>query len=89
MDLEMHIRDDKKLVEIWLNSEEKRDTQLREKLKDVYAQFREKKYLVAVYESGEGDLYQGTLDLLRYNKRRSAEREVQKAKRPRVADRER
>lgn len=89
MDLEMHIRDDKKLVEIWLNSEEKRDTQLRERLKDVYAQFKAQKYLVAVYESGEGDLYQGTLDLLRYNKRRSAEREVQKAKRPRVADRER
>lgn len=89
MGLEMHIRDDKKLVEIWLNSEERKDAQLREGLKDVYAQFKAQKYLVAVYESGEGDLYQGTLDLLRYNKRRSAEREVQKAKRPRVADRER
>lgn len=89
MGLELHIWDDKKLVEIWLNSEERKDTQLREELKDVYARCREKKYLVAVYESGEGDLYQGTLDLLRYNKRRSAEREVQKAKRPRVADRER
>lgn len=89
MGLEMHIRDDKKLVEIWLNSEEKKDDHLREGLKDVYAQFKAQKYLVAVYESGEGDLYQDTLDLLRYNKRRSAEREVQKAKRPRVADRER
>lgn len=61
MGLELHIWDDKKLVEIWLNSEEKKDDHLREGLKDVYAQFKAQKYLVAVYESGEGDLYQGTL----------------------------
>lgn len=89
MALEMHIRDDKKLVEIWLNNAEKTDARLREDLKSVYDQFREKKYLVAVYESGAGDLYQSTLDLLRHNKRRSAERELEKAKRQRDADWER
>lgn len=85
----MHVRDDKKLVEIWLTRAEKQDAQLREGLKDVYARCREKKYLVAVYESGEGDLFQSTLDLLAYNKRRSAELEVQRAKRPRAAEWER
>lgn len=87
--MEMHVRDDKKLVEIWLTRAEKQDAQLREGLKDVYTRCREKKYLVAVYESGEGDLYQSTLDLLAYNKRRSAELEVQRAKRQRAAERER
>lgn len=85
----MHVRDDKKLVEIWLTRAEKQDAQLREGLKDVYDRCREKKYLVAVYESGEGDLYQSTLDLLAYNKRRSAELEVQRAKRQRAAEWER
>ena len=78
--LEMNIRDDKKLVEIWLTNAEKKDLALRESLKSVYAKYKKKNYLVAVFESGEKDLYQGTLDLLAYNKRRCAEIEVQREK---------
>lgn len=76
----MHINDEKKRVEIWLSNAEKKDTELRAGLKELYVQYKRKNYLVAVFESGEKDLYQGTLDLLAYNKRRSAELEVQKAK---------
>lgn len=78
--MEMNVRDEKKLVEIWLTNAEKKDPELRESMKDIYDKFKKKKYLVAVFESGEKDLYQGTLDLLAYNKRRCAELEVQKAK---------
>ena len=78
--MEMNVRDDKQLVEIWLTNAEKKDLALREGLKDIYDKYKKKKYLVAVFESGEKDLYQGTLDLLAYNKRRCAELEVQKEK---------
>ena len=87
--MEMNVHDDKKLVEIWLTNAEKKDPVLREKLKDVYAEYKKKKYLVVVFESGEKDLYQGTLDLLAYNKRRCAELEIQWEKKQRTAAAER
>ena len=79
--MEMNVRDDKQLVEIWLTKAEKNDTVLRESLKPIYAKYKKKKYMVVVFESGEKDLYRGTLDLLAYNKRRTAELEVQREKR--------
>jgi len=83
--LEMTVKDDKQLVEIWLTNAEKKDPGLREGLKDIYDKYKKKKYLVAVFESGEKNLYQGTLDLLAYNKRRCAELEVQREKKLRTA----
>ena len=87
--MEMNVRDDKQLVEIWLTNAEKKDLALREGLKDIYDKYEKKKYLVAVFESGEKDLYQGTLDLLAYNKRRCAELEVRREKKQRTASAER
>lgn len=78
--MEIHVRDDRHLVEVWLNNAEKNDTSLREGLKRLYAEYKKKKYLVAVFESGEGDLYQSTLELLSYNKKRCAEIEVNREK---------
>lgn len=83
--LEINVKDEKRMVEIWLSNAEKRNPVLRESLKDIYDKFKKKKYLVAVFESGEKDLYQGTLDLLDYNKRRCAELEVQREKKQRRA----
>lgn len=83
--MEINVKDEKRMVEIWLSNAEKRDPVLRESLKDIYDKFKKKKYLVAVFESGEKDLYQGTLDLLAYNKRRCAELEVQREKKQRWA----
>ena len=87
--MEMNVRDDKQLVEIWLTNAEKKDLALREGLKDIYDMYKKKKYLVAVFESGEKELYRGTLDLLSYNKRRFAELEVQREKKQRTAAAER
>ena len=83
--MEINVKDEKRMVEIWLSNAEKRDPVLRESLKDIYDKFKKKKYLVAVFESGEKDLYQGTLELLAYNKRRCAELEVQREKKQRRA----
>ena len=83
--MEINVKDEKRMVEIWLSNAEKRDPVLRESLKDIYDKFKKKKYLVAVFESGEKVIYQGTLDLLAYNKRRCAELEVQREKKQRRA----
>ena len=52
--MEMNVRDDQKLVEIWLTNAEKIDPVLREGLKEIYAKYKTKKYMVAVFESGKG-----------------------------------
>ena len=65
---------DSKTVEIWLTKAEHADTTFRESLKPLYKQYHDQKYLVAVFLSGENDLYEGTRDLLLYNRRRTAEK---------------
>ena len=78
--MRMEVREQSKIVELWLTKEEKNDPVLRESLKPIYQQYKDQKYLVAVFLSGEDDLYQQTLDLLLYNRRRLAEKEVQAEK---------
>lgn len=87
--VEMNVRDEQKTVDIWLSNAEKNDPAIRHSLEDIYREYQQKKYLVAVFESGSQDLYQNTLDLLRYNRRRSAEREVLREKKQRSTGRER
>ena len=74
--MEMKVLHDTRDVEIWLTKAEKNDARLRQQLQPVYAGWKQKGYFVTVFESGEKDLYQGTLDLLAYNKKRIPEREV-------------
>ena len=70
--MHMHVQKERKLVELWLTRTEKNDTAFQESLKPIY--------LIAVFLSGESDLYQQTRDLLLYNRRRLAEQEVQARK---------
>ena len=83
--MELKVNDNTKIVEVWMTNAEKNDPVIRENLKPLYAEYKKKKYFVAVFESGEKDLYQGTLDLLAYNKRRCAELEVQREKKKRAS----
>ena len=76
----MEIRERNKIVELWLTREERDDSAFRESLKPIYQQYKDQNYLVAVFLSGEEDLYQQTRDLLLYNRRRLAEKEVQAEK---------
>ena len=87
--MEMNVKDDRKLVEIWLTNAEKIDPVLREGLQEIYAKYKVKKYMMAVFESGTGDLYENTLALLRFNRRRSAEKAVQLEKKQQTVDMER
>ena len=83
--MHMEIRDESKTVELWLTREERDDLAFRESLKPMYQKYKEQKYLVAVFLSGEEELYQQTRDLLLYNQRRQAEKEVQEQKQGRQA----
>lgn len=76
--MEINVRDDKRIVEVWLTREEQGNQALREKLRPLYQQYRTKKYTVAVFLSGTQDLAEETSALLRYNRRRSAELEVKR-----------
>lgn len=78
--MHMHVNENSKIVELWLTRAEKEDAAVQESLKPIYQQYKEQKYLVAVFLSGEEELYPQTRDLLLYNRRRSAEKEVQKQK---------
>ena len=78
--MEMKVREDQKIVEIWLTKEEQNDPVIQEQLRALYPHYTEKKYLVAVFQSGEEDLFEQTSGLLCYNRRRWAEKEAQKQK---------
>ena len=78
--MHMVVDEKKKIAALWLTNAEKNDSAFRESLKPLYEQYREQNYLVAVYLSGEQDLYENTHDLLLYNRRRSAEQEVRAEK---------
>jgi hypothetical protein len=77
----MNVSDESKIVEIWLTNAEKNDPALKVDLQGIYDKYNKQKYTIAVFQSGDRDLYQSTLDLLSYNKRRVAELEVQREKR--------
>jgi len=78
--LEINVNNESKIVEIWLTNAEKVDAALRERLKPLYREYRAKKYLVAVFESGEGDLFEGTRDLLLHNREALTKRELAEEK---------
>ena len=67
--MEIIVQEEKKIVEVWLTKEEKTDAKLRESLKPLYKKYHVQKYMVAVFLSGNGDLEQGTRDLLIHNKK--------------------
>ena len=74
------MRDDMKLVTVWLTRAEQEDSALRERLKEVYAEYKAKKYMVAQFHSGTEDLYEGTRDLLIFNRKRIEEIALQREK---------
>ena len=79
--MELNVRDDRKIVEVWLTNEEQRDEALQARLNPLCQAYKAKKYTVAVFLSGSEDLAQRTSDLLCYNRKRLARLEVERARR--------
>lgn len=80
MRLQIDVFDNQKIVAVWLTKAERNDERVREKLRELRAEYKPKKYTVCEYHSGDGDLKTSVLDLLEYNKLRSAEREIEQEK---------
>ena len=71
--MEVRVHDDMKLVEIWLTRQEQVDDAIREQLRRMYQDYKSRKYMVAQFHSGGGDLYAFTRDLLIFNRKRIEE----------------
>ena len=78
--MEIERDETKKIISIWLTKAESQDEDLQRRLKTMYPKWKQEKYLVAVYHSGKEDLFESTLALLAYNKKRCAELAVKRAK---------
>ncbi len=75
--MRIDVKDERKIVSIWLSSEEKNDPAIKQSLKSIYKEFKEKKYTVAVFKSGDRDLAEYTSDLVCYNRKKMAKIEAQ------------
>ena len=75
--MEITMNEEKKTVSVWLTNADQKDPVLREQLKAFYKDCKAKGILAVEYQSGTGDLYQNTLALLSYNRKRSAEKASQ------------
>ena len=74
--MEINYLKDIKRCEIWLTREEVGDGVLKSSLAPICAGNRDKGIMTVIYESGKGDLYTTMVELLRYNRKRSAEKEA-------------
>lgn len=78
--MEVKVHREAKQVEVWLAHQEKDRPEIRQRLQELYRMGKEKRYLVAIFLSGEADLYGQTRDLLCENQKRLAARQVQMQK---------
>ena len=78
--MEINKHEDLGLVDIWLSREDQTSQEVQDRLRELYRRCKEEKYTVAVFCSGQQDLAEETSALLLYNRRRSAERAVQREK---------
>ena len=83
--MELNVRNESKIVEIWLTKAEKQDAQLQKELKLVYESFCEVGYTVATFLAGDQDLADTTSDLVCYNRKRIAQLEVEREKKQGLA----
>lgn len=74
------VHDDMKLVEIWLTKAESDDDVFRRKLEPIFAEYKKKKYRVAVFSSGKGDMLELTKDLLKHTLEVNAKKELEAEK---------
>ena len=69
--------DSEKLVEVWLTNAESQDNVLKESLRPLFNESKQKKYRVVVFTSGKGDMQTLTKDLLKHTVENKARREVE------------
>ena len=78
--MQVEVHEKKKLVCIWLTHADSENSALNEKVRLLCSHFNMNKYTVAVFHSGKQSLRELTSDLLKYNRKLFAEREVKAEK---------
>ena len=78
--MELHANRALGFMEVWLTNDDQKNEALLAWLKSQYPIWNSQKLKPVLYRSGHEDLYENTLALLRYNRRRSAERELEQEK---------
>lgn len=78
MQVEMHA--EKKLVCVWLSHADENDPFVQERLSVLYRMCGQQKLRPAVFYSGQDNLQEQILDLLKHNRKLSSEREIQAEK---------
>ena len=78
--MEINTHQESKLVDIWLSHKDQSSQDIQQRLQSIYRRCAEENYTVAVFCSDQQDLAEETSALLQYNRRRSAERAVQREK---------
>ena len=66
--MEITVRDYERIIEIWLTNHEKANDKLKKSLQPIFGEYKQKKYKVAVFHSGERDLADSTAGLLLHNR---------------------
>lgn len=66
--IEINISHTDRIAEIWLTKKEKQNKSFQKTLKPLYAKYKEQKYTVAVYFSGDNDLTDKTTGLILHNR---------------------
>lgn len=65
--MEIHVRNDRRMVEIWLNRQEQQDAETDTYIKDTARNYNNQNYKVVVFRSGNADLFTCTDGLLKAN----------------------
>jgi len=66
--IKINVRDDDRIVEVWLTNGEKANERLKVSLQPLYDEYKQRKYKVAVFQSGNNDLADCTAGLLLHNR---------------------
>jgi hypothetical protein len=72
--MEMNVLDNQKRVEVWLSHADASSTIIQCSLKAMCTKYKAQGYRVAVFESGQRDLFATTRDLLLENRTQSVSR---------------
>ena len=77
----MQIQINKKIkcVSVWLTNEESQNAEIQKRLNNIYAEYKNTKYKVAVFYSGSENLYDLTEGLIKHNKHLSEKSEDEAA----------
>lgn len=65
--LEINVSENKRIVEIWLTNQEQEDDSISEFVQNTADKYSDKKYKVAVFMSGDNDLFDCTEGLIEHN----------------------